>query len=50
MQAGGAFEEAAVLSEGGKHAEAETAFAKIAADGTAELSQPGAAAARRRGR
>lgn len=34
MQAGGAFEEAAVLSEGGKHAEAETAFAKVAADGT----------------
>jgi hypothetical protein len=34
MQAGSAFEEAAVLSEGGKHAEAETAFAKVAADGT----------------
>ena len=50
MQAGGAFEEAAVLSEGGKHAEAETAFAKVAADGTRELSQPGPAAACRRGR
>jgi hypothetical protein len=35
MEAGGAFEEATVLSEAGKHAEAETSFAKIATDGTA---------------
>jgi hypothetical protein len=35
MEAGSAFEEAIVLSEGGKHAEAESAFAKIASDSTA---------------
>jgi hypothetical protein len=34
MEAGNAFEEAIVLSEAGKHAEAETAFGKIAAEGT----------------
>ena len=34
MEAGGAFEEAIVLSEGGKHAESESAFAKVAAEGT----------------
>jgi hypothetical protein len=34
MAAGAAFEEAIVLSEGGKHAESESAFAKIAAEGT----------------
>jgi hypothetical protein len=34
MEAGSAFEEAIVLSEGGKHAEAENAFGKIAAEGT----------------
>jgi hypothetical protein len=35
MEAGAGFEEAIVLSEGGKHAESESAFAKIAAEGTA---------------
>jgi len=35
MEAGSAFEEAIVLSEAGKHAEAEGAFGKIAAEGTA---------------
>jgi hypothetical protein len=34
MEAGSAFEEAIVLSEGGKHAESGGAFAKIAATGT----------------
>jgi hypothetical protein len=34
MEAGNAFEEAIVLSEGGKHAESENAFGKIAAEGT----------------
>jgi hypothetical protein len=34
MEAGSAFEEAIVLSEGGKHAESENAFGKIAAEGT----------------
>ena len=34
-EAGAAFEAAITLSDGGKHAEAEAAFAKIAADGTA---------------
>ncbi len=33
-EAGAAFEAAIALSDGGKHAEAEAAFAKIAADGT----------------
>jgi len=35
MEAGSAFEEAIVLSEAGKHAEAESAFGKIATEGTA---------------
>jgi hypothetical protein len=35
MEAGSAFEEAIVLSEGGKREEAENAFAKIATEGTA---------------
>jgi hypothetical protein len=35
MEAGSAFEEAIVLSADGKHAEAESAFAKIASDSTA---------------
>jgi hypothetical protein len=35
MEAGNAFEEAIVLSEAGKHAEAENAFGKVAADSTA---------------
>ena len=35
VEAGSAFEEAIVLSQGGKHAEAESAFAKIASDSTA---------------
>jgi hypothetical protein len=34
MEAGNAFEEAIVLSEAGQHAEAGSAFAKIAVDGT----------------
>jgi hypothetical protein len=34
MEAGSAFEEAITLSEAGQHAEAGSAFAKIAADGT----------------
>jgi hypothetical protein len=34
-ETGAAFEQAAVLAESGKHKEAEAAFAKIAADGTA---------------
>jgi hypothetical protein len=34
-QAGAAFEAAVLLAEAGKHPEAETAFAKVAADGTA---------------
>jgi hypothetical protein len=34
MESGSAFEEAVTLSEGGKHAESESAFAKIAASGT----------------
>ncbi len=34
-EAGGAFESAITLSDAGKHAEAEAAFAKIAADGSA---------------
>lgn len=34
-QTGTAFEQAATLAEGGKHKEAEAAFAKIAAEGTA---------------
>ena len=34
-QTGAAFEQAAILAEGGKHKEAEAAFAKIAAEGTA---------------
>jgi hypothetical protein len=33
-EAGTAFEEAMTLSQSGKHAEAEAAFARIAADGT----------------
>jgi hypothetical protein len=35
MEAGSAFEEAITLSEAGQHAEAGSAFAKIATDGTA---------------
>jgi hypothetical protein len=38
-EAGGAFEAAIALSDGGKHAEAEAAFAKIAADGSAGYRQ-----------
>lgn len=34
-QTGAAFEQAAILAEGGKHKEAEAAFAKIAAEGSA---------------
>lgn len=34
-QTGAAFEQAAILAESGKHKEAEAAFAKIAAEGTA---------------
>ena len=34
-EAGAAFEQAVTLAESGKHEEAETAFAKLAADGTA---------------
>lgn len=34
-ETGAAFEQAAILAESGKHKEAEAAFAKIAADGTA---------------
>ena len=34
-QTGAAFEQAAILAEAGKHKEAEAAFAKIAAEGTA---------------
>jgi hypothetical protein len=34
-EAGAAFEQAVILAEAGKHQEAETAFAKIATDGTA---------------
>ena len=34
-EAGAAFEQAVTLAEAGEHAEAETAFAKLAADGTA---------------
>jgi hypothetical protein len=34
MESGGAFEQALTLSEAGKHAEAESALAKIASDGT----------------
>lgn len=49
-EAGAAFEAAMALSEGGKHAEAETAYAKIAAEGTsgyrvlARLNEAGALA------
>jgi hypothetical protein len=38
-EAGSAFEAAITLSDGGKHAEAEAAFAKIAADGTTGYRQ-----------
>jgi hypothetical protein len=38
-EAGSAFESAITLSDGGKHAEAEAAFAKIAADGTSGYRQ-----------
>ncbi len=34
-EAGAAFEQAVILAEGGKHQEAEAAFAKLATDGTA---------------
>lgn len=35
VEAGAAFEQAVTLAEAGKHQEAEAAFAKLAADGTA---------------
>ena len=35
-EAGAAFEMASTLADAGKHADAETAFAKIATDGTSE--------------
>jgi hypothetical protein len=38
-QTGAAFEAATVLSEGGKHADAEAAFAKVVADGTSGYRQ-----------
>jgi hypothetical protein len=38
-EAGAAFESAITLSDGGKHAEAEAAFSKIAADGTPGYQQ-----------
>ena len=34
-QSGAAFESAATMAEAGKHSEAETAFTKLASDGTA---------------
>jgi hypothetical protein len=51
-EAGAAFDAAAVLADAGKHSEAETAFAKVAADGTpgyqalAQLRQAGEVASR----
>ena len=45
-EAGAAFEDAIALAEQGKHAEAEAAFAKVAAEGTAELSRRWRASAR----
>ena len=43
-EAGAAFEMASTLADAGKHADAETAFAKIATDGTSGISSSRAAA------